>query len=362
MDVPSRNRPLVLLVAVILAQVLLLAFQIKRGQDVRLIRVWSAELLTPPQRAGTFVISKIDSTWFGYIDLRHTRAENRKLAAEIGLLRLKNEQLEGQAAEAGRLAKLLGFRQANSNVPTVAAEVIGASADSNSQTIFINRGATDGLKRNMAVVTPDGVVGKIFEVLPHMAQVLLVTDKESGVGALLANTRTHGVVKGTGNPLLWMDYVTADEKVPLGEDILTSGEDRIFPKDLPVGTVVSTKPGNPIQTITVKPAAHLDRLEEVLVLLTEQSLKTREPDAGGGSATPKSKSPSSKAPGSAAKASHVAGATNNSAGASKNATPATNHAKTPVKKLAPPVKKPAAGREARRGESGGGAAMTRGAR
>src|SRR5487761_532922 len=244
MDVPSRNRPLVLLVAVILAQVLLLAFQIKRGQDVRLIRVWSAELLTPPQRAGTFVISKIDSTWFGYIDLRHMRAENRQLATEVGLLRLKNEQLEGQAAEAGRLAKLLGFRQANSNVPTVAAEVIGASADSNSQTIFINRGASDGLRRNMAVVTPDGVVGKIFEVLPHMAQVLLVTDKESGVGALLANTRTHGVVKGTAGPLLWMDYVSVGEK------------DTILPNDLPVGTVASTKTGFPFQSIQLDPAAH----------------------------------------------------------------------------------------------------------
>ncbi|HVB07735.1 MAG TPA: rod shape-determining protein MreC [Candidatus Acidoferrales bacterium] len=342
MDVPSRNRPFVLLVAVILAQVLLLAFQIKRGQDVRLIRVWSAELLTPPQRAGTFVISKIDSTWFGYIDLRHTRAENRQLTTEVGLLRLKNEQLEGQAAEAGRLAKLLGFRQANSSVPTVAAEVIGASADSNSQTIFINRGASDGLRRNMAVVTPDGVVGKIFEVLPHMAQVLLVTDKESGVGALLANTRTHGVVKGTGDPLLWMDYVTAGEKVPVGEEILTSGEDRIFPKDLPVGTVVSMKPGSPIQTIKVKPAAHLDRLEEVLVLLTEQSLKARESDAAAGSAAPETKSPSDKAQGRAAKIPKSAVTTKNTAGATKNAAPATNHAKTPVKTPAPLVKKPAA--------------------
>ena len=342
MDIPSRNRPLVLLVAVILAQVLLLAFQIKRGQDVRLIRVWSAELLTPPQRAGTFVISKIDSTWFGYIDLRHARAENRQLAAEVGLLQLKNQQLEGQAAEASRLAKLLGFRQANSNVPTVAAEVIGASADSNSQTIFINRGASDGLRRNMAVVTPDGVVGEIFEVLPHMAQVLLITDKESGVGALLANTRTHGVVKGTGGPLLWMDYVTAGEKVPVGEEILTSGEDKIFPKDLPVGTVVSTKPGTPIQTIKVNPAAHLDRLEEVLVLLTEQSLKTKESDAAVGSAAPEKKSPSSKAQGSAAKAPHVAGVAKNAAGVSKNVAPARNRAKTPAKTPAPPVKKPAA--------------------
>ncbi len=276
MDVPSRQRPLVLLVAVILAQVLLLAFQIKRGQDVRLIRVWSADLLTPPQRFGTFLLSKIDGAWFGYIDLRHARAENRQLADEVGRLRLQNQELQSQAAEAGRLAKLLGFQQANANVPMLAADVIGASADSNSQTVFINRGERDGVRRNMAVVTPDGVVGKIFEAFPHTAQVLLITDRESGVGALLANTRTHGVVKGTAGPLLWMDYVSAGEKVPAGELILTSGEDKIFPKDLPVGTVASTKTGFPFQAIELDPAAHLNRLEEVLVLLTEHSLTSTE--------------------------------------------------------------------------------------
>ncbi|MGB7174153.1 MAG: rod shape-determining protein MreC, partial [Candidatus Acidiferrales bacterium] len=286
MDVPARHRPLVLLVAVTLAQVLLLAFQIKqsRGErDVRLIRVWSIELLTPLQRAGTYGISKIAGVWYGYIDLRGVRAENQQLAQEVGSLRLKNQELEGQAAQAERLTRLLGFRQANANIPMVAAEVIGASADSTSETVFINRGEREGIRKNMAVITPDGVVGKIFEALPHTSQVLLIKDKESGVGALLANTRTHGVVKGMGDPLLWMDYVTTDEKVSKGEEILTSGEDRIFPKDLPVGTVASTKSGFPFQTVDVEPAAHLDRLEEVLVLLTQQPLSTRPSDAAGSS-------------------------------------------------------------------------------
>src|SRR5579864_1210887 len=294
MDVPSRQRPLVLLVALILAQVLLLAFQIKRGQDVRLIRVWSAELLTPPQRGGTFLLSKIHGAWFGYIDLRSARTENKRLADEVGRLRLENQELGSQAAEAGRLAKLLGFQQANAGVPMLAAEVIGASADSNSQTVFINRGERDGVHRNMAVVTPDGVVWKIFEAFPHTAQVLLITDRESGVGALLANTRTHGVVKGTAGPLLWMDYVSAAEKVPAGELILTSGEDKIFPKDLPVGTVASTKTGFPFQSIQLDPAAHLDRLEEVLVLLTEHPLTSPETSSPSDKSDNTSKAPSAQ--------------------------------------------------------------------
>lgn len=275
MDVPPRHRPLVLLAALLLAQVLLLAFQIRRGSDVPLIRVWSAELLTPLQRGGTFLVAKLDSVWFGYIDLRNVHKENRQLTKEVGDLRLKNQQLEGQAAQAVRFSRLLGFREENADIPMVAAEVIGANADSTSQTVFINRGDHDGIRKNMAVITPDGVVGKISEALPHTSQVLLITDRESGVGALLAGTRAHGVVKGAGNPLLWMDYVSADEKVPAGEQVLTSGEDRIFPKNLPLGWVSSTKAGFPFQTIEVTPAAHLDRLEEVLVLLSEKPFNLR---------------------------------------------------------------------------------------
>lgn len=287
MDVPSRHRPLVLLIAIILAQVLLLAFQIRRDRDVRLVRVWSAELLTPLQQAGNFVVNKVDAIWFGYIDLRNVRKENSELAKEVGGLRLKNEQLEGQAAQAMRLSRLLGFRQENAEIPMMAAEVIGANADSTSRTVFINRGDREGIRRNMAVITPDGVVGKISEALPHTSQVLLITDRESGVGALFSGTRTHGVVKGTGNPLLWMDYVSTDEKVQNGEQVLTSGEDRIFPKNLPVGWVASTKSGFPFQTIEVTPAAHLDRLEEVLVLLSEKSLNSNAENQATSSASQK---------------------------------------------------------------------------
>src|SRR6185437_4775003 len=109
------------------------------------------------------------------------------------------------------------------------------------------------------------------------AQVLLLSDKDSGVGALLANSRTQGPVRGTGEPLLGMEYVSNEVKVQQGEAVLTSGQDRIFPKDLPVGTVVDIKPDHhsPFQQISVKPAAHLDQLEEVLVLLTRQDLAAK---------------------------------------------------------------------------------------
>ena len=302
MEVTSRQRPLVLLFAVILAQVLLLAFQIKRERDVRLVRVWSVELLTPLENAGTYVMTKFSSIWTGYIGLRHTEVENEKLRSQVDALKLRNQQLEGQAAEAARLSRVLGFRQENPGVQMVAAEVIGASADSSSHTIFINRGEHDGLKRNMAVITPDGVVGRISEVSPHVAQVLLVTDKESGVGALLEDTRAHGVVNGAGEPLLHMDYVRGEEKVTVGEKIVTSGEDRIFPKDLPLGTVASTKAGFPMQTVQVEPAARLDRLEEVLVLTTQQPLPSMQAAATSAAASEASGQPTQPSASSTAKA------------------------------------------------------------
>ncbi len=125
----------------------------------------------------------------------------------------------------------------------------------------------------MGVITPEGVVGKVLEVYGNTAQVLLLTDRDGGAGALLAGSRTQSPVGGVGEPLLVMKYVTNDEQVAIGERVLTSGQDRIFPKDLPVGTVVETRSGNPFKVIRVKPAAHLDRLEEVLVLLSQQELE-----------------------------------------------------------------------------------------
>ena len=273
----SRHRPLALLAAVILAQVLLLAYQIRRDHDVRLIRRWSAEASMPAARGGTWFFSRLGGLWSGYVSLHNAHNENAQLRAEVGQLQLRNSELETEASEAHRLETLLNFRDAHPEAQMLAAQVIGASADLASDTLFINRGEQDRVKRNMGVITPDGVVGKIVEVFPNMSQVMLMTDKDMGVGAMFATSRTHGVVKGTGEPLPWMDYIVNDEKVAIGDTIVTSGEDRIFPKGLLVGVVASAKAANPFQKIQVRPAARLDRLEDVIVLVTQQELTPAKP-------------------------------------------------------------------------------------
>lgn len=282
-------------------QLLLLAIQIKRQSQVRLIRVWAVESAAPVGRTAAWTSDGIGGIWRHYIALWQTRKENDDLKAELDRLKLRNAELEGRAAEADRLAQLLNFRQEQSNVPMLSARVIGGSPDATSHAVFINRGTRDGLKRDMGVITPEGIVGKIEAVFPDTSQVLLLDDRDSGVGALLASSRTQSPVRGDGDPLLDMEYVSIDTKVQPGEAVLTSGQDRIFPKDLPVGTVAQVKPDahGTFQEIRVRPAAHLDRLEEVLVLLSRQELAPgKAPETPGGTAPAKSASTNGSASGS----------------------------------------------------------------
>ncbi len=282
--IPSRHRSLSLLGIILGAQLLLLAVQIKRQQQVRLIRVWSIELISPAGRVAAWTTDGIAGVWDHYIALLRLRKENEQLQAELGQLKMRNADLESRAAEADRLAGLLGFREQHADVPMLAARVIEGSPDAGSRVVVLSRGSRDGITRDMGVITPEGVVGKVIAVYPNTAQVLLLSDKDSGVGAILAGTRTQSPVRGSGAPTLDMEYVSNDVKVDAGETIVTSGQDRIFPKGLPVGTVVEAKADAhaSFQHIVVRPAAHLDQLEEVLVLLSRQefaSAKDADPPA-----------------------------------------------------------------------------------
>jgi rod shape-determining protein MreC len=279
-----RHKPLVLLTGVIILQILLLAVQIKRDSQGRLIRVWTVGAVSPFQRASATGIGGVREVWNHYFALRNTSRENERLRHENDTLKLQINQLQSRAAEADRLALLLNFRQAHPTIPMLGARVIGTGADSASETVYLDRGDRDGIHRNMAVITPDGVVGKIVESYHDTSQVLLLTDKDSGVGAMLSDSRIQSPVGGVGEPLLTMKYVANDDTVNVGEHVVTSGMDRIFPRDLPVGTVAQIKPGIPFKQIRIKPSANLERLEEVIVLLSLQPLDLKK-DAEAAAAT-----------------------------------------------------------------------------
>ncbi|PYT91641.1 MAG: rod shape-determining protein MreC [Acidobacteria bacterium] len=270
---PSRHKSLVLLAGVIVLQVLLLAVQNKRDSQGRLIRSWTVGAVSPFERAGSYGFGWFRDVWRNYFALRGTRKDNEDLHRENDALKLHIAQLEGKAAEADRLAGLLHFRQSQADVPMVAARVIGGSVGTASLTIQLDRGEHDGIRRNMGVITPDGVVGKIIEAYPNTSLVLLLTDRESGVGAKVADSGIQSPVGGVGEPLITMKYVPSDDEVSVGQRVVTSGMDRIFPRDLPVGTITEIKAGNQFKQIRIKPAANLEKLEEVLVLLTLHPLK-----------------------------------------------------------------------------------------
>jgi len=273
-SVLGRYRNLIILVGVLFLQVLGLAMQVKKNgtdeEKTRLIRIWAVDAMTPLERTLVWVQNGSGNLWRNYFYLRGVRAENRQLKEQIEQMRLQQVRLADDAAQARRLQTLLAFKEQFIS-HTVAAQVIGSSGSDLSRIIYIDKGEKAGIQRDMAVMTSDGIVGKVLLVYPSVAQVLLINDQSSGVGALLEKTRVQGVLRGTANGEVTLERVMSDEQVSPGETVLTSGGDQIFPKGLPVGTVTKVGNGRDLfLNIKIKPAADLSKLEEVLVLVEKQ--------------------------------------------------------------------------------------------
>jgi len=182
----GRYRNLVILVGVLFLQVMGLAVQVKTGaeRETRLIRIWTVGAIAPFERALVWVQNSTSGVWHNYFYLRGVRAENRQLKEQIEQMRLEQVRLNQDATQAHRLQNLLAFKEQYVS-KTVAAQVIGSSGSDLSRLIYIDKGEDAGVRRDMAVITADGVVGKVLLVSPTWAQVLLINDQSSGVGAIL---------------------------------------------------------------------------------------------------------------------------------------------------------------------------------
>lgn len=272
-SVLGRYRNLTILVAVLFLQVLGLAVQVKRSADAentRLIRIWAVGVITPFERGLIWVQNSSHNVWHNYFFLRGVRAENRELKAQIEQMRLEQVRLSEDAAQAHRLQMLLSFKE-QYIAKTVPAQVIGSSGSDLSRSVYIDKGSNDGISPDMAVITVGGIVGKVLRVYPSTSLVLMINDQTSGVGAMLEKSRLQGVLQGTANGEVVLQRVMNDEQVAVGDTVLSSGGDQIFPKGLPVGTVTKVGPGKEMfLRIQVKPAADLSRLEEVLVVTQKQ--------------------------------------------------------------------------------------------
>jgi rod shape-determining protein MreC len=280
----TRYRNLLVLLVVLLAQIIGLAVQVRRTDSgrntldprdaagVRLIRLWADTMVTPPEKI--FHASKLGSMslWQNYIDLRHIREQNQDLQKTIDRLRLEQASLLEDAREGERLQALLDFQQ-RYIYKTVAAQAIGSSGNDSSRVFYIDKGWKDGVVSDMAVITPDGIVGKVRESGDHTAQVLAINDPTSGAGVILETTRTRGILRGDAIGRPQIVGILADQRIRPGEKVLTAGGDLIFPRGLPVGVVVRVTPDpdrDSFIDVLVKPAAHLDRLDEVLVITSTE--------------------------------------------------------------------------------------------
>jgi rod shape-determining protein MreC len=280
----TRYRNLLVLLAILLAQIIGLAVQVHRAdsgrnsvdpQDVagvRLIRLWADEVVTPPERLFHASEQGAVNLWQDYLDLRGVRDQNRDLQKTIDRLRLEQASLLEDAKQGQRLQSLMDFQQ-KYVYKTLAAQAIGSSGSDSSRVFYIDKGADYKLERDMAVITPDGIVGKVREVFPRSAQVLAINDQTSGAGVILETTRIRGILRGNAAGRPQIVGILPDQRIQPGERVITAGGDQIFPRGLPVGVVLGVTPDpdrDSFIDVIVKPAAHLDSLDEVLVITSTE--------------------------------------------------------------------------------------------
>src|SRR3954451_677399 len=273
----SRYRNLTVLLIVVFAQLLYLAYQVKTNRDERLIRVWAVSAVTP--MAG--VVEGVRRNTIGFLQdyfiLLDVREQNRRLKADNDHLRMENVYFRNQLSTAEHARALIQF-QAQSRSRTVAARVIGNSTVVTAKAVFIDLGSTSQIEKVMVVVTPDGIVGKVVAVYPLVSQVLLITDPTFKVGIESQQHHVHGVLD-CGSGKCQVQQVQNEERVDVGEWFFTSGEDRVFPKGFPVGTVVTAQAGQGMKEVRLNLSGAPGGAEEVLVVLqgVHQSIPTRPP-------------------------------------------------------------------------------------
>jgi rod shape-determining protein MreC len=262
----NRYRNITVLLLVIFAQLVLLAVQVKNDQDVRVIRVWTITAVTPVARVVEAVRGTTVGFWRNYFALHEADDENRRLREEVGRLKIENIFLKNELNTADR-AKALQVFQSKTASKMIAATVIGTGASTGSKVVLVDAGSAAGVQRGMAVVTPDGIVGKVIAAYPTGSEVLLVTDPEFAAGVISQKTGVRGTMKGQGTPTCKMDYVPLEEKIEVGETLYTSGDDRIFPRGFPAGVVRVVRNGQPFKEILVEPTGLQHGLDDVLIVV-----------------------------------------------------------------------------------------------
>jgi rod shape-determining protein MreC len=263
-----RQRSGYLFLAVMLGHVILISAQVNSRSGVPVLESVTFGLFAEVQRGSSSGVSGFRNVWNHYISLRHVDAENASLRRELDEVKIQFQERRALADRARGLQALLELRD-RSNLQTTAAEIIASSPSPDFRTVTIDKGTLYGLQPDMAVIAPGGVVGRVVIPTARSAKVQLLSDRNAAVGALIERSRAQGVAMGGGDQRLRLEYVSETADVVVGDLVVTSGIDGIFPKGFTIGSVdVVEKSGPSYKRITIRPAVDFSSLEEVLVVLT----------------------------------------------------------------------------------------------
>jgi rod shape-determining protein MreC len=263
-----RRRSGYLFLAVMLFHVILISAQVNARSGVPVLEAVTFGVFAQVQRGLSTGILSVRRTWGKYVWLRGVQAENADLRRQLEAVQVQYQERRAQADRAQSLEELLTLRD-RSNLETVAAEIIAASASPDFRTLTIDKGTNQNLKSDMAVIGAAGVVGRIVVPSRNAAKVQLLIDRNAAAGALIERSRAQGVVLGGGDERLRLEYVAEASDVAVGDLVVTSGIDGIYPKGFTIGQVESVEKNGPTyRRITIKPAVNFSTLEAVLVVLT----------------------------------------------------------------------------------------------
>ena len=266
--IDSRHRAGYLFLAVTVGHVILISAQINAKSGVPLLESVTFGAFSEAQRGMFVLVNQVRSVWSGYLSLRDVRADNDTLRRQLAEARVQVQEQRAIADRSREFERLLELRDRTS-LSTTAAEIIASGATVDFRTVTIDKGQREGLKANMAVIAPAGIVGRLVVASPRASKVQLLIDRNAAAGALVERSRAQGVVVGAGDDRLRLDYVSEASDVVVGDMVVTSGIDGIFPKGFTIGHVIAVeKSGGAYRRITVEPAVDFSSLEGVLVVLT----------------------------------------------------------------------------------------------
>jgi rod shape-determining protein MreC len=263
-----RRGSTVLFFAVVVAHIVLISAQVTSKSGVPVLQAVTFGLVAQVQRAGAAVIDSVSSLWGGYVDLRGIRNENAQLRRDLAATKLLLQQERALARRTDALSRLLDLKT-RTRLETLAAEVIAGPATPDFRTITIGKGTAAGIRPDMGVLAPNGVVGRVIVPSASASKVQLLIDRNAAAGALVERSRTQGVVLGEGDSTMRLDFISSTADIKVGDTIVTSGVDGIYPKGFLIGKVEKVeRSGASYKNIQVQPAVDFSTLEDVLVVLT----------------------------------------------------------------------------------------------